>query len=384
MSNMANEKELNLPNYTITAESDLSMVLLGGTEGIGQTYSTKLTYQQCADFFEVEDESIPERERVQRDAEKPRVKNIVTYLIERDNTVFSSACLIVTQLELDQILSGNVEVFNGILPAKADRVFIDGQGRLSGVKEAIVIRPEIAHHHLDVKVIVVPTKTVRESAAFVCQIFRDLNMAKKPNASQSIYFDSELSSSRLAKDLLDATAKIGFGEAVAVNGKIKKGQLYTLANFTDFIQIIIGEKNKAKLNEALTNQNTYQLYLKLITDIIKGFYAFLPLADIQKAPNHKEVQEECVLTCAIGFKALAYVGRSLIENMLVNEESELAIDNLKHIPNLPIHDRGNDVWIKKEVYQYIDEKLKIVRSSEKRLARILCHQMRVMPCEDLV
>lgn len=376
--------ELSLPNYTITAHDDLPMVLLEGLEGIGNTYSTKLTYQQCADFFEIEDEKIPERERIQRDAEKSRVSSIVTYLTKRSNTVFSSACLIVTELEMEKIFSGTTQVYNATLPMTADRVFIDGQGRLSAIKEAIVERREIANHHLDIKVIVVPTQTVRESSAFVCQIFRDLNLAKKPNASQSIYFDSELSSSRLAKDLLDATADIGFGGAIAVNGKIKKGQLYTLANFTDFIQIVIGEKNKTKLNNTLSEPGTYQLYLKLITTIIKGFYTHLSLNQIQTSEQYKEAQEECVLTCAIGLKALAFVGRSLIENMLINEDSELNIDCLKQIVNLPIHERSNDIWIKKEIYQYIDEKLKIVRSSEKRLARILCHQMRVMPCEELV
>lgn len=383
MSNNTNNT-LSLPNYTITAHDDLEMILLEGIEGIGNTYSTKLTYQQCADFFEVEDERIPERERIQRDAEKPRVNNIITYLTMRSNTVFSSACLIVTELELEEVFSGNTPVFKAVLPKLADRVFIDGQGRLSAIKQAILQREEIATHHLDVKVVVVPTKTVRESASFVCQIFRDLNLAKKPNTSQSIYFDSELPSSRLAKDLLNETAKFGFGSAIAVNGKIKKGQLYTLANFTDFIQIIIGEKNKTKLNNVLSESSTYELYLKLISIFIEGFYTNLSFNQIQKSEQWKESQEECVLTCAIGLKALAFVGRSLIENMLINEDSELNIGSLKHIVNLPIHERSNDIWIKKEVYQYIDEKLKIVRSSEKRLARILCHQMRVMPCEELV
>lgn len=386
MSNMNEEKELNLPTYTITAHADLPMVLIGGKEGIGQTFSTKLTYQQCADYSELEDESIPERQRVQRDVAKPHVKNIITYLIERDNTVFSSACLIVTKLELDCIFAGAVSVYNGVLPANADRIFIDGQHRVGSIGEAIVIRPEIANHHLDVKVIVVPTDTIRESAAFICQIFRDLNQAKKPNTSQTIYFDSEFASSRLAKDLLDATASmgLGFGDAIAVNGKIKKGQLYTLANFTDFIQILIGKSNKVKLNEALEDDDTYNLYLLLISKFIEGFYNQLSFEQIKTSPDWKAAQDGCVVTCAIGLKALAYVGRSLIENMMVNEQSELNLDCLALLNKLPLHERGNDVWIKKEIYQVIDEKLKIVRSSEKRLARVLCHTMRIIPCEELV
>ena len=96
----AQEETLNLPNYTIEAKSDLVMTLLKGNEGIGNTYLTKLTYQQCADYFDIEDERIPVRERLQRDADKPRVSGIAKYITGRKNTVFPSACLVVTKMEL--------------------------------------------------------------------------------------------------------------------------------------------------------------------------------------------------------------------------------------------------------------------------------------------
>ena len=379
------EIALNLPKYIMTSKEDLSMVVLQGKEGIGFSYSAKLTFQQCADFFEIEDEAIPSRERIQRDADSSRVKNIYTYLIERNNTIFSSACLIVTQLEMEMIQAGAVNIFKAVLPAKSDRVFIDGQGRLSALKKAIIDKPEIAEHHLDVKIIVVPTKTVRESSAFICQIFSDLNSAKNPNISQGIYFDNELSSSRLAKELLNKTQKMGFdfGDTIAVNGKIKEGQLYTLANFIDFIQIIVGENSKSKLNSTLDNKEYYDLNLFLISNFLEAIYKSLPLKDIQTSTTSIQEREKCVITCAIGLKALAYVGRSLVEEMLINEETQLGVSSLQKVNELPLHNRENKLWIDKEIYQFIDKKLKIVRASEKRLARVICHKMRVMPCESL-
>ena len=279
---------------------------------------------------------------------------------------------------------------SGILPAKADRLFIDGQGRISAIKKCLKTNPELAQHHLDVKVIVVPTATVRESAAFASQVFSDFHKrVTKPNPSQNIFFDSEASLSRFAKELLEITKNLGvnFDEAIAVNGKIKHGQLYTLANMTDFISIMVGEKNKDKINALLDKEDNYNLYLALISEYILGLYKHLPLGQIQlieKKTDWKKALDSCVLTCAIGLKALAFFGRSLIEDALINEKTSLNLSPLLAIAKMPINERGDKLWLQNEIYQHIEGKLKIVRASEKRMARLMCNHSRVLPCRELV
>lgn len=387
--NKTTNEALLLPSYTITAKEDLELILLKGTEGFGETLLTKLTYQQCADFFEIEDNKIPERDKLQREADAPRVKGIYNYLMKRDDSIFPSACLIITELNQELLLSGGVDVIKGVLPKNADRLFIDGQGRISAIKLLLKSKPELASRHLDVKVIVCNTKTIKDSEEKVKQIFSDFHLLKKPNSSQNIYFDGATSSSRFVKELLTITDKLGvsFNEAIAVNGKIKHGQLYNLANMKDFIGIMAGEKSTSRLNTLLDDDNNFNMYLALISDFIVGMYNEFPLKVIQKTDSKtdwKIALDSCVLTCAIGLKALAYVGRSLIEDALENDLSEINVSSLSAINKMPIHERDNKLWLDNDIYQIIEGKLTIARASEKRLARLMCNKARIITCEGLI
>lgn len=382
--------ELAIPKYTISANDDLYLTLIQGIEGIGHTYLTKLTYQQCVDYFELEDESIPVHQRLQRDAEKARIKGIINYLVERDNTVFPSACLIVTHLELELLLADELNIMRGKLLACSDRLFIDGQGRVGSMAESIAKKPDLANMHLDVKVIVVPTDTIRESSEMVRQIFSDYHLGlKKPNSSQNIFFDSEKSSSRLAKEVLAITTKLDvpFESAIAPNGKLGHGNLYTLASVRDFISILCGISSTAKLNAFLDVEQNYNLYLALISQYIKGMYQHLPLLEVQSIQDKKAwalATKESVLTCAIGLKALAYFGRSLIDDLIATESTELALDKIAIIAQLPTSERTNQLWLEKSIYQVIDGKVSIIKASEKRLARLMCNKARLLPCKELV
>jgi DNA sulfur modification protein DndB len=387
--------ELLLPKLKITASEDLRFLMLAGEEGIGQTFSIKLTYRQCVDLFELEDLNIAVEDRLQREAESSRVGGISTYLKERDNTVFPSACLIVTDLEIEEhntevaTISG-VKSLIGTIPAHSDRLFIDGQGRVGSFPKALEARPELANKHLDIKVIVVPTDNIRESADFVRQIFSDFHLGlKKPNTSQNIYFDNEAPLSRLTKDVLALGGDLGvaISGAVALDGKIRTGQIYTLASFTDFICILLGESSKKSINKSLKDEDYYNLHLALIIQYIEGLYQHLNFEAIQTITdnkNWKEATKGNVTTCVIGLKALGYAGRSLIEHALLCEDEKLNVGVLSAIAELPITDRGDKLWMEKQIYQKIEGEIKIVRSSEKRLASLFCYRMRVLPCEALV
>lgn len=388
----ASNQELHIPQYCITAKNDLTMVVMEGIEGIGRTYSTKLTYAQCVEFIDIEDETIPVRERLQRNADMARVKGVEEYLLNRDNTFFPGVILVVSKMDLEplNIGFGSEKLFQATLKSNADRLMIDGQGRLSGIMRSLKSKPALASYHLDVKIIVVNTATVRESTKFVTQIFADLHLnLKKPNASQSIWFDSESHLSRLSNDVLDTVEKLNipFANAIAVNGKLTTGQIYTLANVTDFISIITASSSSKKaVNLVLADKENYDLYKVLIAQYIKALYNVIPFEKIQNA-NITEWKQELntnILTCAIGLKALAWVGRSIIEDALENELPELNFTPLEKLLDLPLNDKTNDLWFKKEIFHKIDGKVKIVKASEKRLAAVICQSIRLLPAAELV
>ncbi|GGB52958.1 hypothetical protein GCM10011607_11810 [Shewanella inventionis] len=387
------EQEMHIPNYSITAHSDLSMLVMAGQEGIGQTFNTKLTYAQCVEFIDIEDETIPERERLQRNADKLRVNAICEYLIKRNNTFFPGVILVVSQLDLTplDIDFGSVKLYKAVLQAGTDRLMIDGQGRLSGITKALTVRPDLAEHHLDVKIVVVGTNKIRDSSKFVTQIFADLHLnLKRPNSSQSIWFDSETRLSCLANDIMDTTDQLGlpFAGGVAVNGKLSTGQIFTLANVSDFISIIVASSTSKKaVNSVLSEEDSYELYKVLIAQYIEKLYSVLPFAEIHNSDlgAWKQALNSNILTCAIGLKALAWVGRSIIEDALENGLSELNFAPLERIGELPICDKSNELWLKKGVFnKEIDGKIKIVKSSEKRLAAVICQSIRLLPAAELV
>ncbi|GIC77629.1 DGQHR domain-containing protein [Moritella sp. F3] len=383
---MVNTK-LNIPSYTISANDDLAFPVFEGIEGIGFTYSAKVTYAQCVALSKLEDESIPERERNQRNAEKSRMNAIADYLIKRDNTLFGQLILVVTELQLtDLMVCEGISIKRGVIPAFADRLFIDGQHRVGGVGVSLISDPSLASRHMDLKIIVVPTATIRESSTFVRQMFSDINSkSKKTNKSQNLHFDSESSLSRFCDHILDITTQLGapFQQAISRDGKIKHGQLYNFASVSDFVSIMIGISGETKINDFLADQSNYDLYLVLISQYFTGLYAHLEFEEMQNIKIKKDWKhaiDSNVLTCVIGLKALAYVGRSLVEDALIQEKSELDLSALKALNKLPLNDTGAQLWLDKQVYSMVVGKVKIVKSSEKRLALTLCQGMRVIPC----
>jgi DGQHR domain-containing protein len=385
--------DINYTDYKITADKDLSITVFSGREGIGQTYSSQLTYQECAQYFDVESLDVPTTLRMQREADNPRVKAIVEYLSDRDNTFFPSVILIVNRLDLvTKHNIGKSIVHEAVIPSHADRLFIDGQGRLSAIKKIVAMgaEHEMLNRSIDVKIIVVDTPTIRDSSKFVTQLFSDLHLGlKKPNSSQSIYFDSEKPVNRIAKNLLSSAENAGvpLANLISITGKVSGGQAYTLANLADFVSIIIGE-NKKKLNELLNDTDSYNIYLSVMTQYFAALYEFVPafasISDPGNHQNHKSEISENVLTCAIGLKALAWVGRSFIENALANEQSPIDFTPLQKLTTLPIDDKRNELWQKREIYQVINGKLTIVKASEKRLASVICHNIRLLPSEGLI
>ncbi|QIR16661.1 DNA sulfur modification protein DndB [Shewanella aestuarii] len=387
------EREIHIPKYAITADSDLTMLVVEGKEGIGSTFSTKLSFDECERFIDIEDESIPERERLQRNADKGRVNGIRDYLINRDNTFFPSVILVVSSLELVpvEVGFGEVRVHKATLKANVDRLLIDGQGRLTGIRQALKVRPELASHHLDVKIVVLNTAKIRDSAKFVTQIFADLHLnLKKPNASQSIWFDSETNLNRLTNDVLETTERMGipFADSVAVNGKLSCGQIFTLANVTDFISIMAASStSKKSVNAVLNDTDNYDLYRVLVAQYIQAIYHTLPLQEVHDADDAqwKSALNNQILLCAIGLKALAWVGRSIIEDALANDRTQLDFTPLNKLHDLPLSDKANELWLKKGIFNKdVDGKIKIVKGSEKRLAAVLCQSIRLLPAAELV
>lgn len=383
---------LDFYRTTMTAKEDLKVTVLMGQEGIGPTYAGKLTYGQCSTFLYTESNEISEENKNQRPLDIRRAKLIAKYLLERENTLFPAIIIVVTHLELVELLpeSNGVTVMQAVIPASAERLIIDGQHRQGSLPFATEIKPELKSRHLDIKIVVVDTDTICESETFVRQIFCDVNSeCKKTNKSQGIHFNSESSLDLFTKEVLVIADKLGASsnKGFSKDGKIKQGQLYNLAGLSKFISIMIGIPSKVDINKFLDDNANYELYLITIAKFIAGIYEQLPflleIQSIQGKAQWSAAAKGNVITCAIGLHALAYVGRSLIEDALEREEP-LNLTTLSNIMTLPLSDNRDALWLDKQIYNEIAGKITIIKSSEKRLANIFCHKMRLIPCEAII
>lgn len=204
--------------------------------------------------------------------------------------------------------------------------------------------------------------------------------------SENLYFpDRNRQSllSRLSNDILVMCKEnnIHFTKGIEVQSKISKGQLYTLGELTNMIIIMSGASNKKSLNNILQCKHFYKQHLRLIFQYITGLDHYLPFAQIQAIEDPKLwqiIKDENVLTCAIGLKALAYVGRTLIFTALTEKKDKLDLKPLTMLNQLPLTKRDHELWISKNIYQLVGKKVKIVKSSQKALASIFCHKMGVV------
>lgn len=195
--------------------------------------------------------------------------------------------------------------------------------------------------------------------------------------------------SRLSKELLTLCEKnnISFSKAIAIRGSVGKGQLYTLASLTNMIIIMTGVNTKKSSNNLLKCSYFYDMHLRFIFQYITGLYEHLPFAEIQAIENPKRwknMLDTNVLTNAIGFKALAYVGKSFIDIALNKGNDLLELTRLSKINELPLTKRDNQLWLDAQIYQLTQGEINTVKSSEKPLARLFCSEIGILPCSELL
>lgn len=387
------QDDCKLENRKITAETSVQLVCITGNEGIGQTHLTKVTYAQYCAITSIEDAELDEKSRMQRLVQTSRAKGVTDYLVERDNTVFPEAVLI---LGNEAILSpiqgdiGNTEN-NGTslsilnIDKSVDRFIVDGQGRRLGIQDAMQVKQAIADNHLDLKVVIAPTDVIYDSAEFVRQIFADFHLhLKKPTKSQSIYFNGECPLHVFSKELMTIVDRMGtpLSKAVAIEGRLNQGQFMNMATLADIVCAFIGD-SPTKVKKLLADIEKYDYYLMEIARFIQCLYEHLPyeaLLSASKAEWKAEIDGNLSM-CVIGLKALAMVGNSLHVDALHNGSDEFDATSLAKLAELPFSDREDPLWINAQIYQRLDGKVKIVKGSERRLARLLCTQLRIIASE---
>lgn len=227
---------------TMRGTSNLSVFALSGDEGDRTTYTSKLTFSDLAENFNiVPQDGLPAGVMLQRELAKSRSRAIANYILSSEDFIFPEVIAIVETLSVSEFKQmGNVVQIQ--LDKTAFRYLVDGQGRLLAIKTLLEKHPELVSKTIDVKF--VESRGIEADA----QIFSDINGSQlAPNSSQHIAMDSRKVLSRFTKEAVRLTPSlcniVDFTKS-SVTTSSKTDNVWTLNQLSKFLLILTGASAK--------------------------------------------------------------------------------------------------------------------------------------------
>lgn len=388
-------------------EKPLALTLFKGNEGIMtkgvRVFEGILLAHELAEFFEIEPSSelYPEYLKRQRDLEKVRADKLVQYFTDRKDTMLPSLIVFISHLTNEQgTVIGNREMVVAQLDSTADRLVGDGQNRCQLYKTILKTQPWRATETVNVKFICVDDTSLENYGTIMRQVFSDLHYhVKKPTTSLNLYFDSSQPYRRLLDRLLEIeTHGTTVASFISTGGKAKEHNILLLSQLLDFVGIAIG-KTATAINKLL--KSTPELEDQLFTryaPVVQSYFNLCPLQHLSELNK-----DDTMFAKYIFAKAVAWAARSIVEESVEEEVMRAADENrdfnanavqidfskLAPIANMPLQDMKDPVWIKAgAVVKMEDEEKgttawKMVRGSEKVLARTLCRRCKIQPSQAI-
>lgn len=379
------------PSFVMHSPSGkpLELTLIKTTEGVealGVTsYQGVVTFRDLIDTFAVEanSDAMPVAMKRQRDVDAPRVKGLKRYWETSKGPVFPDMTLFVSQLYNEVSMSGRVVC--ATIAADADRFICDGQGRTTFI-QWLLSQPldgRYDDYTMSFKLLVTHTDDLQDPKAveIIKQVFADYHL-KKPNKSISKSFDRSNPLTCLVDDLLAVTVGASvtpIDALIARHGKIQRGNLWSYDQFSTMIGKLVN-MSATTSKKQLAEQEAYDNTLACCTGFLKQAFGLLPF-ELLDADDYQAKHEQFMFTKAIFLTALGYVGRSLIDDMLANDD--VGFDKLSRI-SLPLQDKEDAFWVKNRVCMKADNGNKIIKATDRVIANLICRDLYIYPCQALM
>jgi DGQHR domain-containing protein len=378
---------------TSPIHQDLTLALFKSTEGIEQlgitSYEGVISFKDLANHFQIEENSdvLSEDMKRQRDVDNARINALKAYWKTSKGTVFPNMTIFANHIDIinqHEIIPGRF-VLTATLPALADRFICDGQGRTTFIKWLLAQEhaSNYDNHTVSFKLLITHTSTLSEPSAvkMVRQVFADYHVRlKKPNKSISRHFNTSGALDSLINDLMDVEANGLVRHRIALHGRIRQGHLWTYDQFCSMIQKFL-KLTPVNAEKHLADVENYELSFELCKQFIQRVFNLLPLDMLDNSEHFNEVHEQCIFTKAIFANALAYVGRSLLDEMLADEK--ISWNKMTHF-DMPIENKYDKFWQKNRITMDDNGSVKIIKATDRRIAALLCRQYKIYPCAELI
>lgn len=185
---------------------------------------------------------------------------------------------------------------------------------------------------------------------------------------------------------------------ISTTGKATPSSLMLFNQLLDFISTAIG-KTSAAINKLLKDKPecSEQLFERY-SPVAQSFFNICPLHLLGVLNKDDTMFEKFIFAKAFAWTARSLVEETIDEYMFEREEegqkinpAQIALDfsPLQAIEKLPLQDMKDEFWMKAgAVEKIVDEekditKYKMVRSSERRLARALCRRCKIQPSHQI-
>lgn len=382
----SNELNMVAPN-----NKDLPVVLFKTNEGIEKrgvrTYEGLLSFRELAEYFQLEPNSdkLNEDLKVQRDVDSPRVNKLKKYWENSSGPVFPGMTIFINALDIIATHDvGGRTIAESIIKSDTCRVIGDGQGRTALIKwlQESGKNDTALDYTISVKFIVTDTSalTCDKAKKIIRQVFADYHVElKKPTKSISKHFNTDSYFTVFVNELLKLD--FGFGEiksCIALHGVLRRGNVWTYDQFTGMILKLLNTSTGNIQKELADDGKRAQLF-ELCKQFLNAVFTTLPI-NILDTDNYKECHDNTMFTKAIFANALGYVGQSIFDELIAGTKNDFS--DLTRI-KMPITSKQDKYWQKSKVTMNDEGVIKIIRGTDKRIASLICHDLRIFPCKSL-
>ena len=323
--------------------------VFAGQEGDRITYVTKITYRQLVEAFDVwPSEGIPADLKLQRELLPKRTKDISEYIKNNDDFIFPEIIAIVDRMSFE---SKPLEWANNLgvvsFPATAFRYASDGQGRLTGIKEALNYKPELASHMIDIKF------AHDEGEERNQQVFADINMTPcKPSTSQCITFDHRTLAHTVVKETINLV-KSGETQTLKpfinyekASVSVSSEHLWTVNQMTNFLLASQGQTKRSIQSYLKANEDKQDKLVKLQSSFFNSLFTRVSIFKdvVSHATKAQEVKRDSIVGTAVFLEALGIFMKVAMLNMVEQGNVDLEwpiIDNLNSVD----YSQDNPEWI---------------------------------------
>ncbi|MFT5852637.1 MAG: DGQHR domain-containing protein [Colwellia sp.] len=320
----------------LRVENNFTFLALAGKEGLRTTYIVSVDFFNVIELFKPVPHNPDSKLLVQRETHKSRVSAVSTYLTDNYASLPSTGAIVET-IHTEHVIEN---IYRITIPKEAFRYFFDGQARLGGISQ--LLSKDISYGNNTLTVKFVKTEGLEKDN----QLFNDWNSASiRPNPSICKAMDSRAIINRFTKKIINESHiivdLIDFNKA-SVTASSKSNKIWTLNQFTTFVQTIAGVTAKSAEN-ILDDKAQKQTagFIHKYLEVLSEHPQLKPIFNRTVSPT--STRNTSIVGTSVWLKSIALTGRFVCLHLLLSTDKKADWSFMKSLHDIDFS-RENKEW----------------------------------------